>query len=80
MTEQLWFVLIFWIIFVVLGLKFKNQYFTSVSALVGIFLGFVSLTEVYVWFGLIIIFTSIYLLYSAMFRTAQSKGAKKKNR
>ena len=73
MTEQLWFILIFWLIFVVLGLKFKNQYFTATGALVGIFLGFVSLTEIYVWFGMIIIFSSIYLLYMALFKQVSGK-------
>lgn len=67
MTEELWFILIFWIITVLLGFKFKNQYFMSVGALVGIFLGFLVISQVYVWFGMILIFSSIYLLYHVLF-------------
>ena len=78
MTEEIWFILIFWIVTILIGVKYKSQYFKGVGALVGIFLGFIVITDVYIWFGIILIFTSLYLLYSSLFQQTPSGGKKKK--
>ena len=76
MTETIWFVLIAWFITLIIGFKLNQQFFLGVSSLIGIFLGFIVLTDVYVWLGLIFIFTSVYLLFHTLFRTV--KGARTK--
>lgn len=68
MSEELWFLLITWFITLIIGFKLKQQFFLGLSAFVGIFLGFISMTQLYVWLGLIFIFASIYLLFHTLFR------------
>jgi len=67
MLDEMWYVLILWFITLVIGLNFRERFFVGLSAIIGIFLGFLTMTNVYVWLGLIFIFASLYLLYYSLF-------------
>jgi len=68
MTEELWFLLIIWFICCYLGLKYKQRFFTSLSGLLGVFLGFLCFTNLYAWLGLIFLIIGVYLFYYSLFK------------
>jgi len=68
MSEELWFMLLFWFITLFVGIRYKQFFFTSLSSILALFLGFLLLQQVYVWLGLTFIFCGLYLLYYAVFK------------
>lgn len=73
MLEEIWFVLILWFIVLIMGFGFKEHFFIGLAGIIGIFLGFLTMTNLYVWLGLIFIFASLYLIYHALFRMTKTK-------
>jgi len=77
MGEELWFMLIFWFISLLVGMKFKQQFFLGLSALIALFIGFLCMTQIYVWLGITFIFASIYTLYYTLFKLISGEKKKK---
>jgi len=71
MTEELWFILIAYIAFLIVGFRFKNQFFVALGGLLGLFMGFMCIGQVSAWLGIAFIFSSLYVIYHAMFRLGE---------
>lgn len=68
MLEEIWFVMVIWLIVLIIGIRYKNVFFSGLGSVIGILFGMVVLSDVYVWLGLILIVSSIYTLWLTLYR------------
>jgi hypothetical protein len=72
-TEELWFVLVMWLVFIVLAWRMKNVFLFGLSSVTSILFGVTLMTQISGWVGLIVIFLGMYLLYVTMFQVVKKK-------
>lgn len=68
--------LIMWIAMVFLGFRYNKVFLVIASGLLGIFLSFILMVDVYVWAGVIMMFTNIYLIFHGLFKMMETGGKK----
>ena len=73
MDELYWFILIFWFLTTIISYHYKEKFFGLISGLIGIIFGFLLFTNVNFVFGLITIFSGVYLLCTMPFPEKEEK-------
>lgn len=65
--ELYWFLLVFWFIFILFGIKYNKMIFKGASGIIGICYGLIIIQGINLWIGLITIITGIGLFYDMIF-------------
>ena len=73
MTEELWFILVLWIIMLILGLRFTETAIGAVAGIIGIFFGLMLFTAIGAWIGLLMIFFNFYVIYKTLFPSEEGE-------
>jgi len=74
MAEELWFILLIWLVLLIANLKFKKHYFIEgLLAFISIMNGILVATQVYAWLGFTFIIAGIYFLYDLLFKVGSRK-------
>jgi len=72
MTEEIWFMFIVWLILFLVSWKLNRTVIYVSGGLTGIFLGFLVMTGVYVWLGIILLILNIYIIFHGLFQVVHS--------
>lgn len=73
MTEESWFVFIIWLIVFLVSWKLNKTIIYVTGGIIGIFLGFLVMTDVYVWLGIILLVVNLYLIFYGLFKAVEEK-------
>ena len=64
--ELYWFLLLFWLIFLLIGMKCKRFIFQATSGMIGIMYGLLLIQGISLWIGLITLCVGIVIMYETM--------------
>lgn len=73
MGEDVWFVFICWLLVFLASWKLDKTIIYITGGLLGIFLGFLVMTDVFVWLGIIILILNIYMIFHGLFRVVTDR-------
>jgi len=73
MTEEIWFMFIVWLILFLVSWKLNRTVIYVSGGLTGIFLGFLVMTGVYVWLGIILLILNIYIIFHGLFQVVTDR-------
>jgi hypothetical protein len=73
MMEESWFVFIIWLVIFLASWKLNKTIIYVAGGMIGIFLGFLVMTDVYAWLGIILLILNLYVIFHGLFQVVNEK-------